>query len=230
MRNVSTLAVALMLLSAAKVSDAGTSGTGGSPTASRSAGSMSRSAGTSRPTTYRPAVSSLARDSTPGARALGSRRSLLQGGAQPSAKLTHIIRERESSGPGWLGTAFLVALLSRHDLSDSDRRWLQTKIDALADDDQADDQSELSPPRVPTVAFLYAGLQGDFTTGRAYTVQVTAHGAHGNPVAVICSMPEARIVTEGPGAAILWEPRAPAVYVLTCQAGGLRDRRLLKAG
>ncbi|MDF6893604.1 hypothetical protein NLR16_24450, partial [Escherichia coli] len=70
--------------------------------------------------------------------------------------MAQIIRERESSGPGWLGTAFLVALLSRHDLSDSDRQWLQSKIDALAGEDEADDASGLAPPLAPSVTFLYA--------------------------------------------------------------------------
>lgn len=229
MRKISTLTVALVLLSAAQVADAGRGGAGGSSTASRSAGGISRSAGASKPGTYRPATNSLAQTSTPGARARGTRRSLLEGGAQPSAHLAQVIRERESSCPGWLGTAFLVALLSRHDLSDSDRHWLQAKIDALADD-EADDQSGLEPPLVPTVTFLYAGLQGNFMTGRGSTIRVTAHGTPVNPIPVSCTMPEARISTEGPAAVIVWEPRAPAAYVLTCQAGGQRDRRLLKAG
>ncbi|WP_249354847.1 hypothetical protein [Ralstonia sp. 3PA37C10] len=124
-----------------QISDAAGNGS----TVSRSAAGTSRSTSASRPSTYRPATNGLARSSTPGARSLGTRGSLLEGGAQPSPKMAQIIRERESSGPGWIGTAFLVALLSRHDLSDSDRQWLQTKIDALAGEDEADDAWDLPP-------------------------------------------------------------------------------------
>lgn len=226
MRHVSTLVVAFALLSAAQISVAAGNGS----TASRSTAGSSRSTSTSRPTTYRPATNGMARSSTPGARSLGPRRSLLEGGAQPSPKMAQIIRERESSGPGWLGTAFLVALLSRQDLSDSDRQWLQTKIDALSGEDDADDDSGLAPPLAPSVTFLYAGLQGSFEIGRASTIRVTAHSVPGTPVAVSCTMPEARITAEGIGAMLVWEPRGPAAYVLTCQAAGQRDRRLLKAG
>lgn len=226
MRHVPTLAVTLALMSTAQISDAA----GNASTASRSAVGTSRSRSASRPSTYRPATNGLARSSTPGARSLGTRRSLLEGGAQPSPKMAQIIRERESSGPGWLGTAFLVALLSRHDLSDSDRQWLQTKIDALAGEDESDDASGLAPPLAPSVTFLYAGIQGNFAIDRASTIHVTAQTAPGNPVAVNCTMREARITAEGTSATLVWEPHAQAVYVLTCQAGGQRDRRLLKAG
>lgn len=226
MRHVSTLVVALVLLSAAQISDAAGNGS----TTSHSTGGTSRSTSASRPTTYRPAANGLARSSTPGARSLGPRRSLLDSGTQPSPQMAQIIRERESSGPGWLGTAFLVALLSRHDLSDSDRQWLQTKIDSLAGQDGADDDSGLAPALTPDVTFLYAGLQGKFEIGRESRIHVTAHGVPGHPVAVSCTMPEAHITTEGTGAMIVWEPHTPAVFVLTCQAGGQRDRRLIKAG
>ncbi|WP_155402785.1 hypothetical protein [Ralstonia solanacearum] len=144
--------------------------------------------------------------------------------------MTQIIRERESSGPGWVGTAFLVALLSRHDLSDRDRQWVQAKIDVLTGEDAADDQSGLAPHLVPTMTFVYAGVLENFAIGRASTIHVTAHAAPGEPVAVSCTMPEANIAAEGASATLVWEPHAPAVYVLTCQAGGQRDRRLLKAG
>ncbi|MEJ1269013.1 hypothetical protein WDV93_25060 [Pantoea ananatis] len=69
-----------------------------------------------------------------------NRQSLLSSnGPQPSPRLQTIIREKEASGPGWVGTAALVWLLSQHDLSSSDREWINSRL-READSDSSSEQ------------------------------------------------------------------------------------------
>lgn len=158
-----------------------------------------------------------------------ARRSLLAGSpSQPSPKVTEIIRERERSGPGWLGTAFLVSLLSRHDLSSSDRSWIEGRINALRESgDDAEPAPALLSPAAPGVSFRYAGLQPQFTAGAEATVTVRAERA-GVAVPVACTLPGAQL-DQGRGEAhIEWTPAGPGVQLLACEAAGHHDRKLLR--
>ncbi|MGA5726650.1 hypothetical protein ACPCHQ_22200 [Ralstonia thomasii] len=230
MQKITILALATLAMVASQVAEAGRGGGGGSSGGRSSISSgRSSSVASSRPSApYRAASANPSRNSTPGARNLGTRRSLLASGQQPSPQLSQIIRERESSGPGWLGTAFLISLLSRHDLSEADHQWLESKINALKDED--DQEPELVPAVVPEVRFAYTGLQSSFAIDQAATIRVSAKADDGKPVTVACAMPEAEITQDDGSAAIKWRPQAAAVYVLTCRAGTQRDRRILKAG
>lgn len=230
MQKITILALATLAMVASQIAEAGRGSTGGSSGGRSSISSgRSSSATSSRPSApYRAASANPSRNSTPGARNLGTRPSLLSSGQQPSPQLSQIIRERESSGPGWLGTAFLISLLSRHDLSAADHEWLEGKINALKDGDSP--EPELAPAVVSGVRFSYTGLQPAFAIDQAATIHVSAKAEDGKPVTVTCTMPEAQVTQEGESAAIQWRPQAAAVYVLTCRSGAQRDRRILKAG
>lgn len=89
-----------------------------------------------------------------------ARRSLLTGTPPPSPRLREIIQREESSGPGWIGTAFLIALLSQHDLSAADHAWIEARIAALGRDEE-------QPPALlasvtPAVAFHIQGLKQSY--------------------------------------------------------------------
>lgn len=198
-------------------------GSGGKSATSSTTSSAGRSA--SRSSDMRAARNATTRN------AAGSpaRRSLLAGSpSQPSPKVTEIIRERERSGPGWLGTAFLVSLLSQHDLSSSDRSWIEGRINALRESGEDDEPAPaLLSPAAPGVSFRYAGLQPQFTAGAEATVTVRAERA-GVAVPVACALPGAQL-DQGQGEArIEWTPAGPGVQLLSCEAAGHRDRKLLR--
>jgi hypothetical protein len=156
------------------------------------------------------------------------RRSLISDdGPKPSQKVTQIIRERESSGPGWLGTAFLVAMLSRHDLTSSDRRWIQSRIDAIRLSSEASDDEPpaLLPAAHPQIAFSFQGLDAPLQLGHAANVSVSAN-ALGKPVPVTCDHPAA--TGQNGRVEFAWTPDAPGVTLLTCKAGEKQERRLVR--
>ena len=156
-----------------------------------------------------------------------TRRSLLaQNGPQPSPQVAEIIREKESSGPGWLGTAFLIALLSRHDLSDSDRSWINSRIDSI-NSEQASEAPDLLPPVKPKVQFTFEGIDAPHPVGMPAKVSVSAL-FNGRPVAVFCDHPAA--MNQDGRSVIAWTPDTPGVYLLACKAGQNQERRLLRTG
>ena len=189
-----------------------------------------RSAAPDNRTTFRPAASAVPRFGA-GSNRLGTRRSLLpeRGGPSPSPTLAQEIRAKESSGPGWLGTAFLVSLLSRHDLSGSDRQWIESKIASLRDSGNDDEVPQLAPAIPNGIRFEYEGLQAAYPVGKPIRIEVRARDAAGTLLAVACQMEDGQARVSGTSAAIQWLPAAPAVRMLTCRAGGQRDRRIVKA-
>ncbi|MGT2457810.1 hypothetical protein ACU4GI_33450 [Cupriavidus basilensis] len=233
--HLTVIAISIATLCLAQPAYAGRS-SGGS-TGRSSAGAL-RAAATSRPAAASPSkmraapapgtTGGQAKNSVPGARQLGARRSLLADGAQPSPQLAQVIRQRESSGPGWLGTAFLVSLFSQHDLSSADKQWISNKIASLKQQD--DEEPELAPAQVGPVRFEYTGLQPALALGQVATIRALALDASNKPLNVTCEMPQANITQDDKSAAIQWHPASPAVHVLTCHAGGERDRRIVKAG
>ena len=203
----------------------GSSGGGGKSFTSRSSSTSSAGRSASRSSDMRAARNNTQRNGA----GSPARRSLLAGSpSQPSPKVTEIIRERERSGPGWLGTAFLVSLLSQHDLSSSDRSWIEGRINALRDSgEDAEPAPALLSPAAPGVSFRYAGLQPQFEAGAEATVTVRAERA-GVAVPVACALPGAQL-DQGQGEArIEWTPAGPGVQLLSCEAAGHRDRKLLR--
>lgn len=170
-----------------------------------------------------------------GARADGTRRSLLDGsGSPPSQKVTEIIRERERSGPGWLGTAFLISVLSRHDLSAADRSWIQSRIDEIGPDDNGPAEQPLGAVS-PAVSFEYLGIPDVVRAGEQVSLAVRVAGkssasasSPAQPLRAQCTLDGAKIAQRGSGATIDWTPDSPGVYVLSCEAGGHTSRRLLR--
>ena len=156
------------------------------------------------------------------------RRSLIPtSGAQPSQHVTEIIRERESSGPGWLGTAFLISLLSRHDLSSSDKSWIEGRINSIRaeEDSDASEPPALLPAAHPKIAYTFKGIDAPLRVGEAASVSVSALD-NGKPVDVSCDHPAA--TTQNGRVEIAWTPDVPGVTLLTCKAGERTERRLVR--
>ncbi len=162
-------------------------------------------------------------------RAQAARRSLLDhpGQAQPSASLAQTIRNRES-GPGWVGTAFLIALLSGGGLSASDRSWLEARIASMANDGGDDNAAPvLLGPVAPPIQFHFDGLRDRYVTGDSIAVRVSATRA-GTALPVSCIDPVSRRELVGEGLHLSWAPAAAGVDLLACSAGGYSERRLVR--
>jgi hypothetical protein len=145
----------------------------------------------------------------------------------PSPALTQIIRERESRvGPGWLGTAFLISLLSRHDLSNGDRGWIQSKIDSLKGADEDGDQV-LLPPTNPLVRFKFDGIDSPLVIGEARHIQISATDRNGNRKPAHCELARASdnpltFVDE-----LDLSPTHSGLAILTCRVDTSKERRLI---
>jgi hypothetical protein len=202
--------------------------------ANSASGSYGRSSGSATRSTARnvPYRSTGQARTTPGARKLGqsSRPGSVLANAPPlSPRLASIIRHEESSrGPGWLGTAFLVSLLSQHDLTTSDRSWLQRQIDAIKDPD-GDHVEPLLLPVQSKYLVIYDGLQSSYKVGQQVTITVKAKDAKGKPVRPICTLPFSTVASEGSTSRITWSPASVGVGMLTCQVNGEPHRKLVRA-
>lgn len=230
---IAALMVAATPALAGKGGSSGSSG-GRSTSVGKSAPAPARSSTPTKSTTYRPAAAPAPRPLGGNTRLVQQRqqqqqhRSLIADeGPQPSQKVTQIIRERESSGPGWLGTAFLVSMLSRHDLSSSDRSWIQSRIDTIRSSGEAadDEPPALLPAAHPKIEFSFQGLDEPLHVGEAASVSVSAL-AHGKPVPVTCDHPAA--TNQNGHVEIAWTPDAPSVSLLTCKSGERQERRLMR--
>jgi hypothetical protein len=156
------------------------------------------------------------------------RRSLLAAGTPPSPHLTRIIRERERSGPGWVGTAVLIALLSQHDLSAADRNWIQGKIDALGAEGEGVDKQPLLPPAQRPMSIT--GATQPLRPGQNATIAVAAAGIPADAVACdiegVATQPA--VTTRDRVANLTWTPEQAGVYILNCRAGKHTERRVLR--
>lgn len=151
-----------------------------------------------------------------------SRQSLLNNnGLQPSPRLQTIIREKEASGPGWMGTAALVWLLSQHDLSSSDREWINSRLR------EADSGSEPPAPAAgeSDVSFQWA-VPAQIVSGQPVKIVVTAF-RHGKAVLPPCELGDVKSVPENSAAVLNWTPENTFSAVATCRAEGWVDQRLL---
>lgn len=227
-----TLAHTLLLIAvAALVTPAFASKTAGISYKSGGA-AVKRNAATSTPrfttTKRRP---SMAPSRHYGSKSKATHRSILRkDGPQPSPRVAQIIREREaSSGPGWIGTAFLVAMLSQHDLTSSDRRWIQSRIDdARAAGEEAEADPLLSMPS-PKVRFRFDGVEAPLFVGKKASVSVSAEDGNGKALPLSCEAPAAGAVHYRQGISELtWTPMSPGIILLSCSAGGRHERRMLR--
>lgn len=159
----------------------------------------------------------------------GPGRSLLDDGDQrPSKRLTDVIKEREKSGPGWLGTAFLISMLSQHDLSAADKEWIERKLSGLeAEGDSGEDGLLL--PIVQTVAFRFVGLEHQPAVGKTNVIDVSAADRTGRAVKVQCDRPAFGEVDHREAfARISISPTAAGAAVITCHAAGVTERRAIR--
>ncbi|MDC7872153.1 hypothetical protein TH60_21965 [Pantoea ananatis] len=152
-------------------------------------------------------------------------RSLLNSsGPQPSARLQTIIREKEaSSGPGWVGTAALIWLLSQHDLSSGDRAWLNERL-------REANNNTVSEPDAPVaeqsdVRFQWA-VPALIVSGQPVKIVVTAD-RHGKALVPACGLGDIKSVQENNAAVLNWTPGNTFSAVVTCRAEGWVDQRLL---
>ncbi|WP_404995423.1 hypothetical protein [Cupriavidus pauculus] len=122
-----------------------------------------------------------------------------------------------------------MSLLSRHDLSGSDRQWIESKIASLKESGDDDDAPQLVPAIPNGIRFEYDGLEASYPVGKPVRIHVRALDAAGAPLAVTCQIEGGQANAPATSAAIQWLPDAPAVRMLTCHAGGQRDRRIIKA-
>ncbi|MDC7860689.1 hypothetical protein [Pantoea ananatis] len=148
-----------------------------------------------------------------------NRQSLLNNnGPQPSPRLQTIIRKKEASGPGWVGTAALVWLLSQHDLSSSDREWINSRLR------EANSSSE-PPAGESDVSFKWA-VPAQIVSSQPVKIIVTAFH-HGKAVLPSCELGDVKSVPENNAAVLNWTPENTFSAVATCRAEGWVDQRLL---
>lgn len=145
----------------------------------------------------------------------------------PSEKLQTVIREKERSGPGWIGTGVLIWLLSQHDLSSSDRRWIQEQIDEAK---REGEETALPPPPLSDVVFSWS-YPPVFRQGETSHITVTAtEGVQQKPVTVNCVLKGIHSVKDGVAARLAWTPGTEVSAVMRCEAGGLNDMRMFIPG
>ena len=185
---------------------------------------------TSGPVTYKSAVpvTPVNRYNSRTPEKAGSYRSVLsRSQTLPSEKLQTVIREKEQSGPGWMGTALLVWLLSQHDLSSSDKAWVNQQIAQAKKENQ---QVLPPPPELSDVAFNWS-YPSAFTPGQKAMIAVSAkQGLAGKAVPVTCVMNGSYGVKDGEITRIEWTPDKDMTAVMRCEAGGLSDLRMFSAG
>ncbi|MDE8558883.1 hypothetical protein [Pantoea vagans] len=140
-------------------------------------------------------------------------------GPQPSPQLQTIIREKEASGPGWVGTAGLIWLLSQHDLSASDREWINNRL--------REENSGNTPPvtEQSDVSFQWS-IPATFTNGQPAKIVIAAV-RHGKVLLPDCELGNIKSVHENNAALLNWTPEHTVSAVATCRADGWVDQRLL---
>jgi hypothetical protein len=175
-----------------------------------------------RPSAVRPYGQQGVRSSVP------SRRSLLSAGTPPSPRLTQIIRERERSGPGWIGAAVLIALMSQHDLSASDRSWIQGKIDALDAEGDGDTAEALLPAVQQPMSI--SGASQPLIIGQSAAISVTSSGKAVDSVACDIEGADTQPVVSSRDrtTSVIWTPEHAGAYILNCRAGDRAERRILR--
>lgn len=148
-------------------------------------------------------------------------------GPQPSPKVAQIIRERQMSAGGVLGAAFLVAMLSRSDLSSNDRQWIQSRIAAMREGSGSDDEG-LIPAVSQSVIFTFLGIEQGAPTGQTAHIKASARTGQGNSLPIACEFPPAPMKNQHESSTVEWMAPQEGAYLLTCRAGGITERRLVR--
>jgi len=127
-----------------------------------------------------------------------------------------------STGSGLVTLAVLYALLHDNGLSASDRAWVESRIH----DSEATDSDEHSAAPLK-IEFYYSFSEAEPQVGTEYEIRVDAR-TDGQPLAVICDFMPGTVRQEGNQSVIIWTPWFESKQVLTCNAGGRFDQRLLQ--
>lgn len=141
---------------------------------------------------------------------------------RPSQRVTELIRER--GGTGLLGTALLISLLSRDDLSSSDRAWISRKLKASGDEGYPIAQApEVEQP----VTFRYSGLKQENVASSEVLITVQAF-VKGRLTPTVCEVGEKQFRGDGEQTTVRFNARQPGAFLLECTAEGFASRRLLR--
>lgn len=153
--------------------------------------------------------------------------------AGPSPQLRTIIREREvSRGPGWLGTAALVWLLSRHDLSDDDRRWVSSQMSSSYGDTVEDGASVNRVGK--NLTFVHEGLPESVQVGQTLHMVITAIDEKQRHQALSCGITgpgnkplSAKTDITDLGVSLTWTARQEGIMFLQCEGLAEGERRAI---
>lgn len=149
--------------------------------------------------------------------------------AQPMPPASPVLSEKirqqsggSSTGSGLVTLAVLYALLHDNGLSASDRAWVESRIH----DSEATDAVE--PPAEPLkIEFYYSFSETEPQVGIEYEVRVDAR-QYGQSISVSCDFMPGKVRQEGNQTVITWTPWFESKQVLTCNAGGRFDQRLIQ--
>lgn len=144
---------------------------------------------------------------------------------KPSEKLQTVIQEKESSEPGWVGTGLLVWLLSQHDLSTSDREWVQSRIDEARKDGE---DIAAPPPELSDVIFNWV-LPEKIVPGQDVIIRAAAIEDK-KPLIPDCEINGQHGHTEDQNTVLEWKTASAVSAVVLCTADGWTDMRLLTVG
>jgi hypothetical protein len=122
-----------------------------------------------------------------------------------------------------VGTAALVWLLSQHDLSSSDREWINSRL-READSDSSSEQP-VPVSGQSDVSFQWA-VPAQIVSGQPVKIIVTAF-RHGKAILPSCELGDVKSVPENNAAVLNWTPENTFSAVATCRAEGWVDQRLL---
>ncbi|WP_308538845.1 hypothetical protein [uncultured Pantoea sp.] len=122
-----------------------------------------------------------------------------------------------------MGTAALIWLLSRHDLSSGDRAWLNERL-------REANNNTVREPDAPVaeqsdVRFQWA-VPALIVSGQPVKIVVTAD-LHGKALVPACGLGDIKSVQEKNAAVLNWTPENTFSAVVTCRAEGWVDQRLL---
>lgn len=154
-------------------------------------------------------------------------RQTLAAPTKPSPQLQDIIKQHEAQrGPGWLGTAALVWLLSRHDLSAADRSWVSSQI---AQGESGDEKPNSVDRQAKQLTFDWQGLRSTAAIGESVTLRVRATSPNGAAQALTCSSTNGRLgqTFTDTGVALAWTPAHAGTAILQCDALTEGERRTI---
>lgn len=153
-----------------------------------------------------------------------AQRALIAQGPRPSADLQRTLdeRQRASGNSAFFTGAFVAWLLSSGNHSNSDRQWLQSKLDALRSEGLDEDEPELLAPVSKGAILIDGPAQSKVGQAQQFVIQrPTGTGP------ISCTI-EDQVRSGTNSLTIPWTPTREGAYLLTCESGKDRRRALVK--